>query len=422
MDSPPNLAEMNPEALREFAAQLLGKLAQKDETIRVKQLKIDQLTHEMAILKRWRFGRRSEQFESGQRSLLEESIDEDLGAISIELEALQEPPAGRPAKQKPRRLALPGHLPRREIRHEPQQTECSCGCALERIGEDVSEKLGYTPGLFEVERHIRGKWVCRRCERLIQAPVPAQVINKGLPTASLLAQVLVAKFADHQPLYRQEGIFERAGLAIPRSTLAEWSGTCGVRLEPLWCAQRAHLLRRTVVHADETPVPMLKPGLGHTHRAYLWSYGTTEYDPAPIVVYDFAESRSGQHARTFLVDWMGTLICDDYVGYKALFKKGAIEAGCMAHYPELSIMPSLIASAASTTADPNMEALDNTRAGIIWKRGRRAGRASEPKGALARMRGPSGSRTSPRHRASFAGSLRRTDWSSRCWRGRDSHG
>jgi hypothetical protein len=177
MESTPNLAEMSPEALREFAAKLLGKLAQKDETIRVKQLKIDQLTHEMAILKRWRFGRRSEQLESGQRSLLEESIDEDLEAISVELEALQEPAADRPAKQKPRRVALPGHLPRREIRHEPEQTACSCGCALERIGEDVSEKLGYIPGLFEVERHIRGKWVCRRCERLIQAPVPPQVIR-----------------------------------------------------------------------------------------------------------------------------------------------------------------------------------------------------------------------------------------------------
>jgi transposase len=331
MDPTPNLAEMSPEALREFAAALLGKLAQKDEAIRVKQLKIDQLTHEMAILKRWRFGRRSEQLESGQRSLLEESIDEDLEAISVELEALQEPAADRPAKQKPRRVALPGHLRRREIRHEPEQTACSCGCALERIGEDVSEKLGYIPGLFEVERHIRGKWVCRRCERLVQAPVPPQVIDKGIPTASLLAQVLVAKFADHQPLYRQEGIFERAGLAIPRSTLAEWSGTCGVRLEPLWCAQRTHLLRRTVVHADETPVPMLKPGLGRTHRAYLWSYGTTEYDAAPIVVYDFAEGRSGAHARTFLEDWKGTLVCDDYVGYKALFKKDVIEAGCMAH-------------------------------------------------------------------------------------------
>ena len=331
MEATPNLAEMNAEALREFAAALLGRLAQKDETIRVKQLKIDQLTHEMAILKRWRFGRRSEQIESDQRSLLEESIDEDLEAIGTELEALQEPAVERQQTQKPRRVALPGHLPRREVRHEPEQTQCSCGCALERIGEDVSEKLDYTPGVFEVERHIRGKWVCRRCERLIQAHVPPQVIDKGIPTAGLLAQVVVAKYADHQPLYRQEGIFERAGLAIARSTLAQWVGICGVRLEPIWLALKAELLARSVLHADETPVPMLKPGLGRTHRAYLWSYGTTEYDSHPIVVYDFAESRGGQHARTFLGEWSGKLVCDDYVGYKALFEKRVIEVGCMAH-------------------------------------------------------------------------------------------
>jgi len=331
MESTPTLAEMSAEALREFASGLLGQLAQKDETIRVKQLKIDQLTHEMGILKRWRFGRRSEQLESGQRSLLEESIDEDLEAIGIELEALQEPTADRQKKEKPRRAALREHLPRREIRHEPEQIQCSCGCVLERIGEDVSEKLDYTPGVFQVERHIRGKWVCRRCERLIQAPVPPQVIDKGIPTAALLAQVLVAKFADHQPLYRQEGIFERAGFAIARSTLAQWVGICGVRLEPIWLALKADLLARSVLHADETPVPMLKPGLGHTHRAYLWSYGTTQYDPQSIVVYDFAESRSGQHARAFLGQWTGKLVCDDYVGYKALFEKNVTEVGCLAH-------------------------------------------------------------------------------------------
>jgi transposase len=210
-------------------------------------------------------------------------------------------------------------------------TQCSCGCALERIGEDVSEKLSYTPGVFQVEQHIRGKWVCRRCERLIQAPVPPQVIDKGIPTATLLAQVLVAKYADHQPLYRQEGIFERAGLGIPRSTLAQWVGICGVRLDPIGQALKAELMARSILHADETPVPMLKPGLKRTHRAYLWSYGTTEYDPMPIVVYDFAESRSGHHAREFLGKWSGKLVCDDYSGYKALFGERVIEVGCMAH-------------------------------------------------------------------------------------------
>src|SRR5271167_4230401 len=154
-------------------------IAKRDAEIKAKQLKIDQLTHEMATLKRWRYDRRSEQLDVMQRSLLDESIDADIEAISLEIEALKEKPAS-PPKEKPRRMALPASFPRREIRHEPETTRCNCGCSLERIGEDVSEKLDYTPGVFEVERHIRGKWVCRSCERLIQSPVPAHVIDKGI--------------------------------------------------------------------------------------------------------------------------------------------------------------------------------------------------------------------------------------------------
>jgi transposase len=327
-----DLAQMNAQELRDLATALLTQVTQKDQELKFKQLKIDQLTHEMAILKRWRFGRRSEQLDALQRSLLEESIDEDLQAIERELEALREKRARpEPPKEKPRRTALPAHLPRREIRHEPENTVCSCGCALERIGEDVSEKLDYTPGVFEVERHVRGKWVCRSCETLMQAPVPAQVIDKGIATAGLLAQVLVGKYADHQPLYRQEGIFERAGAVLPRSTLAQWVGACAVQLTPLVEAIKVALLSRSVLHADETPVPMLKPGLGKTHRAYLWSYGSTQFEPLPLVVYDFTESRGGHHARAFLGSWSGKLVCDDFSGYKALFEHGVIEIGCMAH-------------------------------------------------------------------------------------------
>jgi transposase len=228
-------------------------------------------------------------------------------------------------------VALPKHLPRTEIRHDPDATVCCCGCTLERIGEDVSEKLDYAPGTFAVERHVRGKWACRSCETLLQAPVPPQVIDKGIPTAGLLAQVLVAKYADHQPLYRQEGIYERAGVTLPRSTLAEWVGACGVKLEPLGEALKTALLERPVLHADETPVPMLKPGLKKTHRAYLWSYGTTQYEREQIVVYDFADGRAGVHARTFLGEWKGRLVCDDYQGYDALFRDGVTEVGCLAH-------------------------------------------------------------------------------------------
>jgi transposase len=343
MELPRQWAQMDAEELRDLTATLIAQLAERDaqiserdarlatrdEELKRKQLKIDQLTYEMATLRRWRYGRHSEQLDAVQRSLLDESIDADLEAISLEIESLQEKlPV---ARSKPRRVTLPAAFPRRDIRHEPEQTQCGCGCALERIGEDVSEKLDYLPGVFEVERHIRGKWVCRRCETLIQAPVAPHIIDKGIPTAGLLAQVLIAKYLDHAPLYRQEGIFERAGLALPRSTLAQWVGACGVKLQPLVDTLRALLLRRAVLHADETPVPMLKPGLGRTHRAYLWSYSSSEYDELQAVIYDFADSRSGLHARAFLNGWAGKLVCDDYSGYKALFERGVIEIGCMAH-------------------------------------------------------------------------------------------
>uniref|UniRef100_UPI0026263B86 IS66 family transposase n=1 Tax=uncultured Halomonas sp. TaxID=173971 RepID=UPI0026263B86 len=208
---------------------------------------------------------------------------------------------------------------------------CACGCQLKRIGEDVSEKLDYMPGVFTVERHIRGKWVCDACETLTQAPMPTHLIDKGIPTTGLLAHVLIAKYADHLPLYRQEQIFARAGVAIPRSTLAEWVGVCGVRLQPLADALRDTLLNEAVLHADETPVPMLAPGKKKTHKAYVWAYASAPFSNVEAVVYDFAPGRAGQHARDFLGDWKGQLVCDDYSGYKAGFDKGIIEIGCLAH-------------------------------------------------------------------------------------------
>jgi transposase len=208
---------------------------------------------------------------------------------------------------------------------------CQCGCERVRIGEDISEKLDYTPGVFTVERHIRGKWVCKNCETLIQAPVPAHVIDKGIPTTGLLASVLINKYADHLPLYRQEQIFARAGLAIPRSTLGAWVGMCGVQLQPLVDALHQEILQQGVLHADETPVQMLSPGSGKTHRAYLWAYTPAQFSTLRGVVYDFANSRAGEHARTFLAGWQGKLVCDDYSGYKAGFQQGITEIGCAAH-------------------------------------------------------------------------------------------
>jgi transposase len=321
---PQSLDDLSAEQLREMTTRLFTEL-------RHSQALNAKLTHENALLKRMKFAAQSERFNAEQRSLLEDEIEADLAAVAVEIEQLQPPAAAPDAKQQPKRQPLPANLPRREIRHEPESTTCPCGCQMQRIGEDVAEKLDYVPGVFTVERHIRGKWACAKCEIITQAPVEAHVIDKGIPTTGLLAQVLVAKYADHLPLYRQETIFGRAGLAIPRSTLAQWVGTCGVRLQPLVDALKAEILTHRVLHADETPLQMLKPGKGTTHRAYLWAYAPGAFDDMQAVVYDFCESRAGEHARHFLGDWKGSLVCDDFSGYKAGFTNGITEAGCLAH-------------------------------------------------------------------------------------------
>ena len=338
MTSLPNLDQLPPEQLRALAAQLMQRvesLDQKVETMGKKihrdQTLIEKLTHEIAQLKRFKFAKRSEQLSPDQVSLLDDLIDTDIAAIEAELEALKPARASTEVRQKPKRTALPPQFPRTLIHHEPDNSHCQCGCALKRIGEDVSEKLDYTPGVFTVERHIRGKWVCDQCETLIQAPVPAQVIDKGIPTSGLLAHVMIAKFADHLPLYRQESIFGRAGLVIARSTLAQWVGNCGVQLQPLVDALRDAVLAQHVIHADETPVSMLAPGEKKTHRAYVWAYATSQFSDVAAVVYDFSPSRAGEHARNFLQDWKGKLVCDDFGGYKASFELGVTEIGCMAH-------------------------------------------------------------------------------------------
>jgi transposase len=309
-----------------------AEIERRDREIAFKQAVIDKINHEMAVLKRLQFAAKSEAFNAEQKSLLEETIDADLAALQAELDKVLPDEKDKDEKNKPKRQALPANLPRREIHHEPENTTCGCGQAMKRIGEDVAEKLHYQPGVFTVERHVRGKWVCACCEKLVQAPVAPHIIDKGLPTTGLLAQVLVAKFLDHLPLYRQEHIFERAGLAIARSTLAQWVGECGVQLQPLVDALSAELLKHDVLHADETPVAMLKPGNGKTHRAYLWSYCTTSFNPMRAVVFDFAESRGGQHVREERkAGGKGKLVTDDFSGYKACFELGVTEVGCMAH-------------------------------------------------------------------------------------------
>ncbi|WP_248694596.1 IS66 family transposase [Pseudomonas fulva] len=322
---------MPPEQLRTLAAQLLSRVDTMGRKIHHGETIIERLSHEIAILKRHKFAKRSEQISPAQGNLLDDLLNIDLEAIDAALKALRPAPAPDEPRQQPKRAPLPPQFPRTVIHHEPENTECACGCQLQRIGQDVSEKLDYTPGVFTVEQHVRGKWACRQCETLSQAPGPAQVIDKGIPTVGLLAHVMVAKFADHLPLYRQEKIFGRAGLAIPRSTLAQWVGQTGVQLQPLVDALREAVLGQRVMHADETPVQMLAPGEKKTHRAYVWAYCTTPFSALKAVVYDFSPSRAGEHARNFLGTWNGKLVCDDFAGYKASFELGITEIGCMAH-------------------------------------------------------------------------------------------
>jgi len=185
---------------------LLAQVQQRDAEIAFKQALIDKLTHEMAVLKRMKFAASSERFASTlapeQRSLLEETLDTDLAELGREIER-EHGNAGskdKTEKKTPKRTPLPPHLPRRDVPHEPADTACSCGQPMQRFGQDVAERLDYQPGVFTVERHVRGKWACRCCEKIVQAPVPAHVIDKGIPTAGLLAHLLVAKFMDHLPL------------------------------------------------------------------------------------------------------------------------------------------------------------------------------------------------------------------------------
>jgi transposase len=272
-----------------------------------------------------------------QRSLLDETLDADLAAVADEIALAQPESAAAQEKRKPKRQALPAELPRQTFSHEPESTVCTvpgCGSQMKRIGEDVSEKLDYVPGVFCVHRHVRGKWACACCQALVQVPVEPHVIDKGIPTPGLLAQVLINKFADHLPLHRQEAIFGRAGVAIPRSTLAQWVGSCGVELQPLVDALKRDILSRSVLHADETPVQMLKPGKGKTHRAYLWAYAAGVHEDIKAVVYDFCESRAGANAKAFLDEWRGSLVVDDFSGYKQLMgdaQEQITEVGCWAH-------------------------------------------------------------------------------------------
>lgn len=338
----PAAAEVLTHLLAELSAQRLQIQQHQDAAlcyereIKFKDAKLEKITFELARLKAWKFGARTERMNAQQRQMFEDTAAEDAADLQAQLDVLQDrasqPAHSEKTQRAPRRQKLPEQLRRVEHHHEPVNTTCGCGQPMQRVGEDVSERLDIIPAEFIVHRHVRGKWACRCCQTLVQEPVAPQVVDKGQPTAGLVAHTLVSRFVDHVPYYRQEQINARSGVHTPRSTLASWAGAGGATLAPLYEALRECVLKARVLHADETPVAMLDPGAGKTKRAYVWAYARGAFDPIPAVVYDFAPGRAARHPIEFLGRWSGTLTCDDYAGYGSVFKlHGRIEAGCLAH-------------------------------------------------------------------------------------------
>jgi len=359
---PPNTADLkalSPAELTQLAAQMLQHINEQSkhineqhrhiesqaQGIKWRDAKIESITFELARLKAWRFGAKTERMNAEQRDIFEETFAADQASLQAQLDALQHSAAkdapGEHAPQddkrrsQPKREPLPPHLPRVDQHIEPPDTHCpapDCGKPMVRVGEDISERLDIVPAQFFVQRQIRGKWACKCCQLLLQEPAAAQVFDNALPTPSLQAHSVISRFVDHIPYYRQEQINARSGVHTPRSTLAAWGGQTGAQIMPLYEAHSAFVLSCATVHADETPVPLLDPGAGKTKKAYMWAYARGAYDPVPGVVYDFCAGRGGKYPAEFLKDWSGTLIVDAYAGYdKLLALEGRNTAYCFAH-------------------------------------------------------------------------------------------
>lgn len=307
------------------------KMARMSSEIDYKTAKIAKLTAEIARLRRITFSSCSEKLNPEQRELFEETMAADIAAAEDELEALRDPASMNKPRAPAVRRPLPPELPRVETVHEPEG--CACGrCVgdLVKIGEHVRETLDCEPLKLFVRREVYPQYACRACETVVAEAVAPAILDRSIAAPGLMAHVITSKYVDHLPLYRLEAIFLRSGVEIGRTTLAEWVGVVGVRLQPLVDAMRLALRGSEVLHADETPVAQLDPGAGKTRRAYLFAYGTASED-APIVIFDYCTSRSGKHAGAFLKGWQGALMVDDYSGYKALFKGQIVELGCWAH-------------------------------------------------------------------------------------------
>jgi transposase len=309
------------------------QIAVRDMQIKEQAAHIEKLKFQLARYQRWRFGASAEGLSAEQLALWQADLDADIAMVESRLDALTpEKPAAKDRRQ-PKRRPLPESLPRVEERHDLASHDCpACGQGLEQIGEEVSEQLDLIPAKFFVRRHVRPKYCCRHCETVHTAEMPAQPIDKGVAAPGLIAHVAIGKYLDHQPLYRQESQFARLGVALPRSTMAGWFGELEVLLEPAVACLSKHLLDEDILHADETPVPVLDPGAGKTATGYLWAYRSSPWSKLQAVAFDFAMSRGRDAPNRFLEPFRGTLLVDGYAGYGDILKKPeVIEAGCWAH-------------------------------------------------------------------------------------------
>ncbi|MEJ0015744.1 MAG: IS66 family transposase [Acetobacteraceae bacterium] len=327
--------------LERHAAELerhAAELTAARNGLQAQVLRNEQLKLRLARLLRERFGASSEklQREIEQLELLLGESEEQVAEATPP--GPDEPAAGSeaaPQRRKPARRPLPETLPRDVIEHAAPCACPGCGGTLRPLGEDVTEVLDYVPGSFRVTRHVRPKLSCRSCEAIAQAPVPSLPIHRGLAGPGLLAHVLVAKYADHLPLYRQAEIYARAGLDLDRSTLADWVGQTARPMRPLVEAVGLYVMSAERVHADDTTVPVLDPGRGKTKTGRLWCYARDDQpfggEAPPAVLYCYSPDRKGEHPRQHLAGFRGILQADGYAGYAGLYDRGVTEAACWAH-------------------------------------------------------------------------------------------
>jgi transposase len=317
------------EVISDQSASLVSLQAERDTVLAEReaaQAEIEKLRLLIRQLQRGQFGRRSERLDPDQLQLGLEDLEQTIAAAEAAQDAAtksSDPP--RPPRSRRRNLgALPAHLPRLEVLVDVEDKSCPCcGGALHVVAEDTSEMLDLVPAQLRVKVIRRPRYACRACEEaVVQAPAPDRPITGGMATEALLAHVLVAKFCDHLPLYRQAQIFARQGVELDRSTLCDWVGRACWWLEPLWRLLRRHVLGSTRIFADDTPLPVLDPGRGRTKIGRLWGYAVDDRpwngSTPPAVVYVYAEDRKGEHPAAHLAGFEGILQVDGYSGFKGL--------------------------------------------------------------------------------------------------------